>query len=226
MLRGEGFITRAVQWFGGPGQPQVPCGVAVEGVVAEVDALRDACDRVVVVGTSFGAELGLLLAAYDSRVAAVAAFAPSAVVWAGVADGKQRSHWTWRGCDVPFARLDENWQPDEDPPAYSEWYRLSWSRAGNDAVIPVERIAGEVLLVAGGDDRVWPSLAFAEAIRARRGGLPTTVVTHPTAGHRAILPGERPATGGQRMARGGDPVADSALGAAAWPHLLRLLRQA
>lgn len=215
LLRDQGVITRAVRWFGGPGQPQVPCGVALEGMVAEVDALREVTDRLAVVGTSFGAELALLLAAYDPRVASVAAFAPSALVWPGIVDGQQRSHWTWHGREVPFARFFEHWRADEDPPAHVELYRSSWRRAEEEAGIPVERISGEVLHVAGADDKVWPSLEFAEAIRERRGALPTTVVSHLRAGHRAVLPGERPPAGGQRMTRGGDPAVDEAIGATA-----------
>jgi hypothetical protein len=48
-------------------------------------------------------------------------------------------------------------------------------------------------------------------------------VTHPDAGHRVVLPGEQPATGGQRMARGGNDAADRELGELAWPDILRVL---
>jgi hypothetical protein len=89
--------------------------------------------------------------------------------------------------------------------------------------IPVERIRGEVLLVAGGDDRVWPAVEFAEQIAQRRGDRPTRVVTVAAAGHRAVLPGEEPKVAGQRMARGGTDAADRALGSLAWPEVLRLL---
>ena len=67
----------------------------------------------------------------------------------------------------------------------------------------MERIR-EVLLVAGGDDKVWPAVEFAEQIVASRGALrDRSVVTLAEAGHRVVLPGEQPKTAGQRMARGG-----------------------
>ena len=93
------------------------------------------------------------------------------------------------------------------------------------ATIPVERFFGDVLLVAGGDDRVWPSVDFARRIEARRAAydLPTTLVTHPEAGHRVVLPGETVATGGASMARGGTEAADRALGLLAWPEIRRVL---
>jgi hypothetical protein len=57
--------------------------------------------------------------------------------------------------------------------------------------IPVENI-DHVLLVAGGDDQVWPALSMSESIKARRAahGLETTLVSDPEAGHRTVLPGE------------------------------------
>ena len=82
-----------------------------------------------------------------------------------------------------------------------------------------------LLLVAGGDDKVWPSVAMAEAIRRRRAsrGLATTLVSDPEAGHRAVLPGELPAGGGVVMQRGGTDEADRRLGSAAWAELEALL---
>src|SRR5699024_2481296 len=93
------------------------------------------------------------------------------------------------------------------------------------ARIPVERIAGEVLLIVGGDDQVWPSDTFAaEIVRTRTvHGLTTTVISEQDAGHRLLLPGETPAVGGMSMRRGGSAEADAALGARAWPEIVRIV---
>ncbi|MGZ0151032.1 acyl-CoA thioester hydrolase/BAAT C-terminal domain-containing protein [Kribbella sp. WER1] len=188
-----------------------------------LDELADH-DRVVVMGSSWGAEAALLLGALDARVDSVIAFAPSAYVWGrNLEDGSQRSGWTWRGEALPFVPYDRRWQPDTDPPSFTGLYWESL-RAATDAMrIPVERIRGEVLLVAGGDDQVWPAVEFAEEIVRRRGDRPTSVVTVGAAGHRAVLPGEEPKTAGQRMARGGTDAADRELGELAWPEVLRVL---
>ena len=73
--------------------------------------------------------------------------------------------------------------------------------------IPVEEIAGEVLVSAGGDDRVWPAQRFCEEIVARRraAGRETTYVFHRDAGHRLVLPGEEPRRTGPGFPRGGTP---------------------
>ena len=181
-------------------------------------------DRLVVMGSSWGAEAALLLGALDERVDSVVAFAPSAYVWGRVLeDGSQRSAWTWQGEPLPFVPFDVDWKSEDDPPSYAGMYRQSLRAAPEQARIPVERIRGEVLLVAGGDDKVWPAVEFAAEIERRRGDRPTRTVTVAAAGHRAVLPGEEPKTAGQRMARGGTEAADRELGSRAWPEILRLL---
>ena len=92
----------------------------------------------------------------------------------------------------------------------------------------MEHIRGEVLVIAGGDDRVWPSTRFAREIgRARDArGLATTVITHQDAGHRLQLPGEHPVAGGVTMQRGGSSLADAELGERAWPQIVRICRAA
>ncbi|WP_350281015.1 alpha/beta fold hydrolase [Kribbella sp. HUAS MG21] len=184
-------------------------------------------DRVVVMGSSWGAEAALLLGVLDERVDSVVAFAPSAYVWGRtLEDGRQRSAWTWQGEPLPFVPYDEDWKPDEEPPSYTGLYRQSVQVAGaaaEPARIPVERIRGEVLLVVGGDDKVWPAAEFADEITRRRGDRPTRTVAVAAAGHRAVLPGEEPKTAGKRMARGGTEAADRELGRLAWPEILRVL---
>jgi hypothetical protein len=177
-------------------------------------------------GMSRGAEAALLLGALDDRVDAVIALAPSAYVWAWNEGGRQTSAWTWQGEPLPFVPFDPEWQPDDDPPSFAGWYRQSLNRYGAEAEaarIPVERIRGEVLLIAGGDDRVWPSVEFAERIALARAELPTRTVIAARAGHRLTFPGEQPKTGGQRMARGGTEAADRELGELAWADVRRVL---
>ncbi|WP_433291215.1 acyl-CoA thioester hydrolase/BAAT C-terminal domain-containing protein [Actinoplanes sp. CA-030573] len=223
----HGALAESIRWFGGPGQNPGPWEIPLEQFRTRVAALRRECDRVLVAGTSFGAEAALLTGAHTAGVDAVVAFAPSDVVWAGVRpDGTQTSHWTRAGHPLPFVPFVP-WTPPDDPPSYRRLYELSRSadpEAVAAAAIPVERIRA-LIVVAGRDDRVWPSATHAEAIadRRRRHGLPTTVVLDPGAGHRAVLPGEPRVTAGARMARGGSEAADRRLGAAAWDQIRRLM---
>jgi len=233
VLARNGSAALTFRWFGGAGQPPGICEVPLETFLPALDQLADLSDRVVVLGVSKSAEAALLLAARDPRISAVVGLSPTSVVWANVGaglDGRdrpQRSSWTWNGRPLPFVPYDDSWEPDGDPPRFRGSYEQSLRAAGVAAAarIPVEAITADVLLAAGGDDQVWPSLDYARAIADRRSaaGRTTRIITSADAGHRLILPGELVAAGGRRMTRGGSEVADRALGEQVWPHLLALL---
>ncbi|WP_298864851.1 alpha/beta fold hydrolase [uncultured Microbacterium sp.] len=227
LLSTTGARVRAIRWFGGIGQRPAPHEVPLELFIEQIEVLRRDADRVVLFGTSFGAEAALAVASRH-HVDGVVAVAPSSVVWAGLHAGSWSSHWTYEGAPVPFVPFDAEWEPDADPPAFLSLYGSSLqldTEVTEAARIRVEDIAGDVLLIAGGDDRVWPSVRFAAEIQAARGaaGLHTMVVSHPGAGHRLLLPGESRASGGITMQRGGTPDADAELGTQAWPHIERIL---
>ncbi|MGF6824095.1 dienelactone hydrolase [Microbacterium sp. ZKA21] len=223
----HGVRAHAIRWFGGAGQRRVPREVPLELFLDEVALLRESCDRVAVLGTSFGAEAALLTGT-RTPVDAVIAIAPTSVVWPGILDGSWSSHWTAAGVPLPWVPFADDWIATTDPPEFRDLYRTSVDRhpaEAQAAAIPVERITGDVLLVVGEDDRVWPSARFADEIVARRAaaGLPTAVVRHPLAGHRVPFPGEAAPSGGTRMARGGSREADDELGAAAWDAVAGLV---
>lgn len=229
LLARHGVIAESIRWFGGPGQHDGPWEIPLELFLGRIADLNRDCDRVLVLGTSFGAEAALLTGCHGAAsVDAVVAFAPSDVVWAGVrSDGTQTSHWSLDGVPLPFVPLREDWEPDDEIPAYVGLYEASRKRYPErvaEAAITVEDIR-DLVLVAGGDDQVWPAVAMSHAIRARRAshGLSTTIVSGPDAGHRTILPGEPVVTGGIRMRRGGTESADRNLGAAAWAQIDALL---
>jgi uncharacterized protein len=233
VLASAGATALALRWFGGVGQPAVPREVALETFTAALDLLALECDRLAILGTSYGAEAALLTAVRDPRVAAAVTIAPTDVVWEGASANETdppRSKWTWQGESVPFIPVDRTWTPVGDVPAFVRHYEHS--RALTDAAsvekarIPVERFAGELVLVCGGDDQVWPSAASARAITLCRAaaGLETVVVEDPYAGHPVVLPGE-PGSDLDRLYRvGGDARAAERLGEHAWPAIRSSLR--
>lgn len=232
VLAAAGATAVSVRWFGGRGRSTVPCEVPLETFVAPLDALAAECDRVAVLGLSYGAEAALATACLARPVDAVVALAPTDVVWEGQRRDDveaPRSKWTWRGEPLPFVALDRSWRPAEEPPSFVDLYERSRLVAGPAAVeaarIPVERHGGAMVLVAGGDDRVWPSGAAAAAIEARRAahGLPTTVVLDERAGHPVVLPGEVAPDPRRPYRVGGDDGAPERLGARAWPAVREVL---
>jgi hypothetical protein len=233
LLAAHGATALALRWFGGAGQPTVPREVPLETFTEAIDLLFGECERIALLGVSYGAEAALLTATMDDRIDAVVAIAPTDVVWEGHHDhddDPRRSKWTHRGRPVPFVPLDRTWEPTSPVPAYVEHYVRSRALAGAAAVeaatIPVERFAGDLVLVAGGDDEVWPSARAARSIAARRvrSGLSTVLLEDPSAGHPIVLPGE-PVPDLTRPYRvGGDASAPERLGALAWPEIRRVLR--
>lgn len=234
LLARAGATALTHQWFSGPGQPMAINEYPLERFGWGVGVLAAQCDRVILMGSSKTAEGFLLYAVDDPRVDAVVALSPSHVAWANLGAGADgalrpcRSSWTRGGVSVPFVPYDDDIEVHGEPPVFAPMYRQSLVTFHDQveaARIPVERFVGEVLLMAGGDDQLWPSLDFAGEIERRRAayGLATTVVTHPAAGHRVTFPGEALVHGGASMARGGTPSASRSLGRLAWPHVRRLL---
>ncbi|WJI37261.1 MULTISPECIES: acyl-CoA thioester hydrolase/BAAT C-terminal domain-containing protein [Mesorhizobium] len=232
----EGASALALQWFGGEGQVPGICEVPLETFFAATDHLAGlGCRRIVFVGTSKGAEASLLTAAHDSRIDAVVAISPTSVVWGNIGPGRdgiawpERSSWTLEGLPLPFVPTDPSWNASHVDGLVS--YRglfehcltNFWEEAAR-AAIPVEAIPAEIVLVAGGDDALWPSLDFAEAIVQRRkdAGKATRLVSAPDAGHRILLPGETTSRSISH-AHGGNDRADADLGREAWGYIRKLL---
>nr|WTB08285.1 acyl-CoA thioesterase [Streptomyces antimycoticus] len=239
ILAQQGVTAVSIRWFGGPGQPPGICEIPLETFTAAVDFLRsNGARRIGILGTSKGAEAALLTAVHDPRVDLVIAMSPTSRVWCNVGPGRDganrpyRSSWTWREQALPFVPLDDSWtpvEPDSGPVAIRGWYELSeqtFTHLLPSAEIPVDKARADLLLVAGGDDAMWPSLPFAEQLAQRRrsGGATVRLIARHDAGHRPRLPGESRALASPHFQYGGTPEADALLGAAAWPHILNTLR--
>jgi pimeloyl-ACP methyl ester carboxylesterase len=223
VLAGLGATAASYRWFG-----ETINRVPLESFEEPLAWLHERCERLVVLGTSKGGEAALLLGSLHPEIDAVVAVSAPHVVWAALSQERpQESSWTRGGEPLSFVPYDDDWEPDIDPVEFVGMYEQSLETYADRvpaARIQVERIAGDVLLVVGGDDRLWPSCDFAERIVAHRSaaGLRTELVSHPRAGHRVLLPGEPPHPP-SHLVHGGTPEADAELGALVWPYLEQLL---
>ncbi|WP_369394500.1 acyl-CoA thioester hydrolase/BAAT C-terminal domain-containing protein [Streptomyces sp. CG1] len=239
ILAQQGMTALSIRWFGGPGQSPGICEIPLETFTTAVDFLQgNEAERIGILGTSKGAEAALLTAVHDPRVDVVIALSPTSRVWCNVGPGRDgahhpyRSSWTWREQALPFVPMDDSWTPAEPgsgPVAIRGWYEVSertFAPLLAPAEIPVDKAQADLLLVAGGDDAMWPSLPFAEQLAWRRRSAGSTVrlIARDDAGHRPRLPGESPALASAQFRYGGTPEGDVLLGAAAWPHILDMLR--
>lgn len=230
-----GAVAASIRWFGGPGQPAGICEVPLETFVAATELLRErGAVRVSMLGLSKSAEAVLALSTVSDCADAVIALAPTSVVWGNVGPGRDgrerpcRSSWTWQEQPLPFVPYDASWTPTEPagaPVSVLGWYERSLAAYADRlpaAAIPVEKTNADLVLIAGGADRVWPSLRFAHQLVDRRAaaGAGTALISQAGAGHRTVFPGEVAPPPSSRFDHGGTPEADAALGAAAWPTVL------
>lgn len=233
----HGAHALALQWFAGENQSPGVCEIPLESFAPAIDLLAArGCARLALIGVSKGAEAALLIAAHEPRIDAVIAMSPSSVVWANTgvgADGQGwplRSSFTHGGAPLPFVRYAvEHLPPQTDAPvSYLRYHEISLAQYADDipaARIPIERARAHVILVAGGDDQLWPSARFAEELAARRraAGRSVELLTDARAGHRILLPGETTPRSSIN-AHGGEDAADMRLGAHAWASIAQALR--
>lgn len=254
-LASHGFAVLGIATFQGSEPGALPLPPNLELLPLEsLDVARRwlagqpgvAADRVALVGVSKGAEMALVAAAHFPWIAAVAAFAPSHVVWEGVphrsapAGAAAGSSWTVGGRPVPYVR----WLPEAER-RYVEVRRASGEARLTEvhlealaehaadvpaASIAVERARAAYFLAAGIDDGRWPAAYAAQRIAARLAAAgyaqPVQVEQVPT-GHLILGSGWAPTTTFQRGAgrsQGGNPALDAAAQQRLWPRLITFLK--
>ncbi len=221
--------------------------IPIEYVERAIDGLSERValtgSRIGLVGSSRGAELALLAASGCSRVGAVVAFAGSGVVWPGIgSDGAMRCAWTRNGHCLPYATpvdARDAAPQDGEPIALRGGFVRALDDGGSVAAasIPIERIAGPVFLISGGDDQMWPSDVFGELAMRRLASAHRPFAdrhdSHPGAGHTVARPPALPTPttivhprNGTRYAIGGTKAANARAAAAAWPQAVAFLERA
>jgi pimeloyl-ACP methyl ester carboxylesterase len=221
LLAAHGYPAMTLAYFKEPGLPAHLQDIPLEYFVKALHTLRAApgVDRrhVFVLGVSRGSEAALLLAAhFPDLVDGVVAAVPSSVV-NGSFPTVGHVAWTLGGRPLPHVPPTQFGNPT--PPDHR-------------AVIPVERIRGPIVLICGGQDDVWPSCPYSDAIvqRLARHGqqAQVTELKYPSAGHAVgeVIPYVATASAelGPTAPAMGGTVAGDVLGRIdAWRHILTLL---
>jgi dienelactone hydrolase len=178
LLAAHGYPSLALAYFKAPGLPGTLHNIPLEYFAKALGVLRDQPGvdprHVLVAGESRGGEAALLLGAhFPQLVNGVVAGVPSSVVNPAPPPDNGKPAWTVRGRPLPTVSPSEFGQPNP--------------QGTPQAVIPVERIGGPILLACGGQDLTWPSCGYVDAItarlRAHRFTHPVTALRYPGAGH-------------------------------------------
>ena len=233
-MQSEGFSVLHVSYFRAPGQNSRLELIPLEYFATALRWLRQQPEvdptRVAIAGFSKGAEAALLLAVRHPDIKAIIAAMPSSVVWPGISwegtTAPMQSSWSEQGQALPH--LPHSPFDASSGGTMADNYRASLSAFAQypQAIIPVERIAGRVLLVCGEDDRTSPSCPMARQIeqRLRDHGRPSPVVlAYQSAGHPAFglpLPADNP----RLTSAGGTAEGTNAARADSWKRVLAFLK--
>src|SRR5580704_8124789 len=167
VLAEHGYATLHLAYFLAPGLPTVLHLIPLEYFKTAVDWLRAQPgvdpERIGVVGTSIGGMAALVLAAHYPEFKVVVAAVPSSVIWTTFGSS-HTSMFSLEGKPLPYlphglsggSRIYD---------LYDEG--LNSIAQHPDAVIPVERINGPVMLICGRLDTLWPSCRMSTQVIAR-----------------------------------------------------------
>lgn len=254
----HGYAALALAWFKAPGRPEhisdTPLEYFEQALIWLRREVKPRNDFVAVAGLSRGGELALLLGAtFPQLVSAVIGYVPSAVVHGTLRAGRPEQPrdadaWTWQGQplrNVWWENPHASWEAFDRPPVPGAAIRQAPAFVAVDADpgsvaaarIPVERIAGPLLLISGTDDGFWPSTAYCERIHAELAGAghrwPVRHVRNEGAGHAIGFP-YVPTTqiarvhpvAGVLISGGGTPAANARANRESWQAVLAFLDQA
>ena len=236
-LQAAGFSVLHLSYFRGPGQPRALRHAPLETFDRALAWLsrQPGVDgtRLAVVGSSKGAEAALLIATRHPELRATVAAMPSSVVWPGV-DWEYRfgsgegSSWSAGARPVPFLPYGDF----DFAKGIRSRYENGLARLARhpEAIIPIEKARGALLLVCGEADALWPACPMARQITARAAsnGRPNVrLLAYPQAGHAVFgmpLPAGSPARA--RLGRtGGTAEGNGAAREDAWPKVVAFIRE-
>jgi dienelactone hydrolase len=240
LLASRGFVALTLAYFGAEHLPDSLSNIRLEYFDKALDFLQKRSsvqrDRIGILGTSKGAEAGLLVASRNPVPRVVVAYAPSAYVWSCICQGNGQSSWSVHRRPVPFIPFQDD--PTYAPPSgfplrftVNYLYSLHQQVRVKETTIPVERIKAPIMLISGKDDQLWPSYLMANAIIDRRHRLTKFRDLHlayANAGHligKAILPVGSTVVANGHIQTGGTPYGDAVAQQDSWPKVIEFLRK-
>jgi dienelactone hydrolase len=236
LIAKHGYVVLQVAYFDMPGLPKELGLIPLEYFKSAIDYLRALPDvdrdRIGIEGTSVGGEVALAVAAHYPEIKAVVAAVPSSVVWPGISHTSPNPPSTFTLAGQPLPDL-----PYGLTGSFKGVYALYADGLRNldqhpDAVIPVERINGPVMLVCGKADTLWPSCPMSEQVAARltSKGFKQKVklLEYPDAGHAVFGPPANPASPNYKNlgSLGGSADGVNAARQDDWPRALAFMDEA
>lgn len=236
LLQRGGYNVLHLAYHNAPGKPANLSDVPLEDFARGLAWLRARPEvdagAIAIIGYSKGAEAALVTATRDPGIKAVVLGMPSSVAWDGL-DGPSillGLHSSWSEGGKPVASLGYGFY-DSARGLYGVFEDGLKERDKHpETIIPVERVAGRILLVCGEKGNLWPACPMADQIVARaaaRAGPKTELLRYVGAGHGAM---GAPAVANDpdiiKFAKlGGTAQANADARAASWPRIMAFLAE-
>jgi dienelactone hydrolase len=233
LIASHGYVVLQLAYFDAPGLPKELGLIPLEYFKTALDWLRSQPNvdpkSVGIEGTSIGGEVALVVASHYAEIKAVVAAVPSSVVWPGISHTSTSPPSTFTLAGKELADLPYGW----NGPATSVYdlYAIGLRALAQhpDAIIPVERINGSIMLVCGEKDRIWPSCPMAEQVisrlKAHHFKYPVRSLKYADAGHAAFGPPEP--SGSDKIqkfaALGGTAEGNQAARLEDWPKVMAFM---
>jgi dienelactone hydrolase len=207
LLASHGFAALSVPYFKMGSTPDQLVEIPLEYFENAINWIENQPlidkNHIGVMGFARGGELALLLGTTFPKIKTVVGYVPSGIVWSayGIQGSGDQAAWTFRGEPIPFlsttgtkkltlktimnkllAKGDHSVLLDslEQDPEIAQ------------AIIPVEKINGPVLLISGKEDRVWDSTLYADLtcfrMQKRQNVYPCEHLSYDGAGHSISFP--------------------------------------
>ena len=174
----NGYVALALAYFQAERLPKHLENIPLEYFLNAMHCLKKMPfvkeGKVHLYGPSKGGELVLLLSSqFPDEIASAVAVVPSCVTYGGISN-HLKSSWTYKENPLPFAPT-----PGKEEVLQQLQFRktidltelflkkMEDRESFEKALIPVENISCPLLLISGGDDRLWPSSLYANLVMDR-----------------------------------------------------------
>jgi dienelactone hydrolase len=247
IISSHGYAVLALVYFGMENLPKNLERIPVEYFFNSIDWAKEKqfidTTRIVIVGVSKGGEAALLVASMRRDIKGAIAFVPSNVRWQGIPKRPSvisKSSWTLNGKDLPFLKCSfsfsffgkfiSNSKQIEMREIFQTIFTEDKSKI-EPALIEVEKINGPILLIAGKDDKLWPSYEMCQMMKNRLDSLKfehqIKCLNYDNAGHLIFFrPDLMPTINYKydQIATGGKDSENSAAQIDSWNKMIRFLQ--
>jgi dienelactone hydrolase len=245
IISSHGYAVLALGYFGMENLPKNLERIPVEYFFNSIDWAKEKpfidTTKIVIVGGSAGGEAALLVASKRRDIKGVIAISPSNVIWQAKANGPSsiKSAWTLNGRELPYLKCSFSLSfinkviSKSKQIELSELFKTIYTEEKSKiepTIIKVEKINGPILLVAGKEDKRWPSYYMCQMMKNRLDSLKfehqIECLNYDNAGHNICSPDLMPTIDYkyQQFALGGKDSENSAAQIDAWNKMISFLQ--